>query len=410
MNKKYLSRLLVVVILTITTISSCRKTDQGADFNYFVSKTYVTSYTTSYINALLNSASLSVPQITALKSYIKSDVDVYKIVYETTVDGNKINASGLVCVPSTPGEYPVLSFQNGTNTIYADAPSEAALGSSYQLIEIVASMGYVVVIADYPGFGASTQIPHPYLIKEPTVQSLVDMHFAVKEMDISELEGTHLNGDYYLIGYSQGGWATFALHKAMELEYSSDFNLIGSSCGAGPYNIYQLFEVMAVVPSYPMPIYLAYIINAYTAYDQFTNPVSEILNEPYASAVPSLFNGMLGSNQINSQLTTSIPGLLNADFRAGFASSSRYLSVKQAMINNSISAWHSNIPLLLFHGTNDTSVNPAVTESTYSSMIAAGTPETLCKKVIVPGVGHGDGVAPFVIQSIQFLKNLEGSK
>jgi pimeloyl-ACP methyl ester carboxylesterase/uncharacterized membrane protein YciS (DUF1049 family) len=407
--KKYLPKLLVVVILTITTVSSCRKNDQGADFNFFVSKTYVTSYTTSYINTLLNSVGISVPQITALKSYVESDVDVYKIVYETTVDGKKINASGLVCVPSTPGEYPVLSFQNGTNTIYADAPSEAASDFSYQLIEIIASMGYVVVIADYPGFGVSSQIPHPYLIKEPTVQSLVDLHFAVKEMDVAELAGTHLNGDYYLFGYSQGGWATFALHKAMELEYSADFNLVGSSCGAGPYNIYLLFEEMATVPSYPMPVYLAYIVNAYKAYDQFTNPVSEIFKEPYASRVPTLFNGILRSDQINSQLTSSIPSLLNADFIAGFASSAKFLTVKQAMINNSISPWHSNKPLLLFHGSNDTSVSPAVTESTYSSMIAAGTSETLCKKVIVPGVGHGDGVAPFVIQSIQFLKNLEES-
>ena len=41
---------------------------------------------------------------------------------------------------------------------------------TYQLVEIIASLGYVVVIADYPGFGESSQIPHPYLIKEPTVQ------------------------------------------------------------------------------------------------------------------------------------------------------------------------------------------------------------------------------------------------
>jgi len=91
------------------------------------------------------------------------------------VKGNVINASGLICVPVTPGDYPVLSFQNGTNTVNADAPSEFPADYNYQLVEIIASLGYIVVIADYPGFGESAQIPHPYLVAEPTVRSLVDM-------------------------------------------------------------------------------------------------------------------------------------------------------------------------------------------------------------------------------------------
>ena len=128
------------------------------------------------------SAAGTIPDVSTLKPLVTSDIDVYKIVYKTTIDGKKINASGLVCVPSNPGEYPVLSFQNGTNTVNAYAPSEFAIDYPYQLIEIIASMGYVVVIADYPGFGESAQIPHPYLVKEPTVRSLVDMLYAVKEL------------------------------------------------------------------------------------------------------------------------------------------------------------------------------------------------------------------------------------
>ena len=34
---------------------------------------------------------------------------------------------GLVCVPAAPGDYPVLSFQNGTNTVNAYAPSDMSL-------------------------------------------------------------------------------------------------------------------------------------------------------------------------------------------------------------------------------------------------------------------------------------------
>ncbi len=211
----------------------------------------MTVYQQSLINGLLDIASASVPEISNIKPLVTTDVNVYKIVYKTTVNGNQINASGLICVPVTSGEYPVLSFQNGTNTVNADAPSNNPANFSYQLVEFIASMGYVVLIPDYPGFGESSQIPHPYLIKEPTVRSLVDMLYTTKEIGSKEFPGITFKNEYYLLGYSQGGWATLALDKAIEQDYNSDFNLKGTSCGAGPYNILQLLEGIINQPDYP---------------------------------------------------------------------------------------------------------------------------------------------------------------
>ena len=142
--------------------------------------------------------------------------------------------------------------------------------------------------------------------------------------------------------------------RRLELEYSNDFNLTGSSCGAGPYNTLDLFENMIDQDFYPMPVYLAYIMNAYTAYNQFTNPVTDIFNEPYASRVPTLFNGMNTFGQINSELTTSISGLLTPDFLSGYKTSSKYSTVRDALNKNSISGWNTKIPLLLTHGAHDT--------------------------------------------------------
>ena len=158
-----------------------------------------------------------------------------------------------------------------------------------------------------------------------------------------------------------------------------------------------------------MPIYLGYIVNAYTSYNQFTNPVTDIFNEPYATRLSSLYTGFLTSDEINSQLTDSIPGLITADFLSGFTTSPKYASVRDALNRNSIAAWHGTKPLLLIHGGNDTHVNPVSTENMYTAMIQAGTSPDICKKVIVPDVDHGDGVAPCMIQGILFLKNLSTS-
>ena len=358
----------------------------------------------------MDAVSQSYPEVLDIKPLIANDVTVYKIVYKTTVDNHEINASGLVCVPAVPGDYPVLSFQNGTNTVNADAPSENPSDYSYQMIELVASLGYIVVISDYPGFGASVSIPHPYLVREPTVRSLVDNLYAVKEMASTELTGINLINEYYLLGYSQGGWATLALHKALESDYTEDFDLIGSACGAGPYNIYLLMQGMIDAATYPMPVYLGYIVNAYTAYNQFTNTVDDIFNEEYASRIGTLYNGMLTSSEINDQLTTVIPDLIKADFLAGFESDPAYSTVREALNNNSIQAWHTYKPLLLLHGSADTQVDPISTENIYSAMIASGTSAEICSKVIIPGADHGSGIVPAMVQGILFLNDLKSSR
>jgi pimeloyl-ACP methyl ester carboxylesterase len=399
----------VIVLIFFAFLTSCTKDDHGSVYSYFVSKEFSVTYTKTYISNLINTVSGSLPEINNLKPLVTGDINIYRMVYKTTVNGHQINASGLVCVPVIPGDYPVLSFQNGTNTVNAYAPSEFAINYSYQFVEIIASMGYIVVIADYPGFGESAQVPHPYLVKEPTVQSLVDILYAVKELTNSELPGISLKNEYYLLGYSQGGWATLALHKALEMDYKDEFNLKGSACGAGPYDLFLLLQGMVNVTTYPMPVYLGYILNAYKVYDQFTNPVSDIFNEPYASKLSSLYTGLLTSDQINSQLTTSIPGLITPAFLSGFTTSTKYASVRDALNNNSVAAWHSYKPLLLIHGEKDTQVNPVSTDNMYTQMIQAGTSQDLCKKVIVSGVDHGDGVVPCMVKGILFLMNLNDS-
>jgi pimeloyl-ACP methyl ester carboxylesterase len=408
-HNRLLLKFSAIILLASVLIISCTKENKDP-YSYYVSKEFAVSYTKTTITNLITYVSGQIPEASILKPLVTSDVNVYKMVYKTTISGKQINASGLICVPATAGDYPVLSFQNGTNTVNANSPSESASGLTYQMIEIFASMGYIVVIADYPGFGESKQLPHPYLVKEPTVRSLVDMLFAVKEIAISELPGITIKNEYYLLGYSQGGWATLALHKALELDYNSDFNLKGSACGAGPYNISLLMQYMLNETTYSMPGYLGYILNAYTSYNQFTNPVSDIFKEPYASKVSTLYTGVLSLGQINSQLTTSIPGLINSDFLSGFATSSKYSSIRDALNNNSITAWHSYKPLLLLHGGSDTQVNPITTETIYSDMIQAGTSVDLCKKVIIPNADHGDGLVPAMIQAIQFLLNLKNTK
>jgi len=405
-NARHISRLLILFSIVTFTLFSCKR-DEEPVYNYFISKEFVTSYSTTNINYLLDLASVDYPELADIKPYISHSVDIYKVVYKTEIQDTEINASGLVCVPSEVGDYPLLSFQNGTNTVNDYSPSEYPGNPSYLIVEVIASMGYVVVIPDYPGFGESADIPHPYLIKEPTVRSIVDMLFAVKEMDSEELPDITVSDDVYLAGYSQGGWATLALHEALEKDYSGEFSLKGSVCGAGPYDMSILFGEMTGKNSYPMPVYIGYIINAYSEYDQFTNPVTDILKEPYASRLGSLYTGSMTFEQINEQLTTIIPDLFTDDFLSGYEADAKYASVRASLASNSISGWNTSVPLFLIHGSGDTSVDPITTESIYNAMIQAGTSTQTCTKEIIPDLDHGEAVVPAMIKGLQFIMDLE---
>ncbi len=355
---------------------------------------------------MLGIAIQSFPELADVEPYVADGVNVYKIVYKTFLNDDLIECSGLVSVPATPGEYPVLSFQNGTNTVNENCPSENPMDYFYQLAEYVASMGFVVVIPDYPGFGSSAGVPHPYLIADATTRSIVDMFRAVKEAGDSKFPGITIKNEYYLMGYSQGGWATMALHKYLDADLPLEFNLAGSVCGAGPYDMYNLFLGISYLTTYPMPSYLGYIINAYSEYDQFTNEVSDILNEPYAGMLGSLYDGTLSLGEINEQLTTSIPGLFKSEFISGFAGSSVYSSVRQGLVRNSISPWNTQKPVLLVHGSGDTHVNVTATLAFYDSMIDAGTPTSRISKLIIPDLDHGDALIPCVTEGLKFIMNL----
>jgi len=396
----------LAIIVFMAVLASCSG-ERDHEYKYFVSKESVSSYSLTYINTLLNGAEGYFPEISVVRPYIEYPVDIFKVVYLSEAGGQEISASGLVCVPRGDGEFPVLSFQNGTNTLNSACPTEFPSSPMYQFVEIIASMGFVVIIPDYPGFGESADIAHPYLIREPTVRSGVDMLYALHEMDERELPDISVSDDVYLAGYSQGGWATLALHEALENDYSGSFNLRGSVCGAGPYDLTVLFSAMSSLSTYPMPVYIAYIINSYSVYRQFTNPVSDLLREPYASRLAGLYNGQKDSGEINASLTTSIPDLFAPGFLEGIWTDQKYSSLRDALASNSIAGWNTKVPLYFLHGGGDTSVDPVTTESIYDAMIEAGTSPLICKKEILPGLDHGDAVVPAMLKGLEFLIGLQ---
>ncbi|MCU0376902.1 MAG: alpha/beta fold hydrolase [Bacteroidales bacterium] len=405
MKNIYIILRVTLMMLLIVSVQSCKeKSDPFDDNTYLVSATREVTLTETNVNTLLNVIKAVYPGVSEIISDVEGGVIVYSITYNTSFKGEEVLASGLVAIPSKPGTYPVLSYQNGTNTLHSEAPSVNPFNTYYQILQCLASTGYVVMMADYLGFGVSEDMPHPYFHKESTVRSLVDMLYSLREFDEDIAKDIVISNEQFLLGYSQGGWATLAFLDALENEYGADFNVSAASCGAGAYDIAYFNSYVLGLAEYPMPVFLGYIANAYTEYDLFTNPLSDLFKDPYAGRIPLLYDGIHSSDQINAQLTNLVPQLFKADYITGHATSATYLSVRNAMAANSIEGWDSEVPLLFVHGTADDYVIPELSDMMHDEMLSAGTNPLTCTYVELEDLDHSEGVLPAGMAALSFFK------
>ena len=197
--------------------------------------------------------------------------------------------------------------------------------SLVQNASALASTGFITVLPDLLGFGDSDEIFHPYYVEDPTATAVTDLLRAAATLaDEKEVE---FNQRLFLAGYSQGGYATLATHKALEADPLEDFDLIASFPGSGGYDIQSLQEYFFSLNTYNDPYYLAYVGLAYQSYYGEANLIDEFFNEPYASRIPGLFDGVNAAGDINAQLTEEIPALVQTEALTGAVLEQRLLEV-----------------------------------------------------------------------------------
>ena len=164
-------------------------------------------------------------------------VTSWRLTYMTSDGfGRDVLASGLVSVPVKPdgARSPVLSYQHAT--IYKDAQAPSNQVAATEPPVVLASLGYIVVVADYVGYGASRGSQHPYLLATPSAAAVLDLLTAARTWRQSR--NLNDNGQLFLLGYSEGGYTTVAAHRAMQDTASPHLaQLVASIPGAGPYHV-----------------------------------------------------------------------------------------------------------------------------------------------------------------------------
>lgn len=407
-NSIALKFLLFMLILGIT--SSCGLFDDDDDpeiiDEYLVSYKLVRSYHQDGINLFIENFIDDYPELEPIRDHVKNGVLVYTISYNTTFDNEPVIASGLVCVPVGEGPFPVMSYQNGTNTLHSNAPSVNPDNDLYRLLQLTSSTGFIISMPDYIGFGESADMSHPYLHAESTVQSVLDMLRAVKELNENYLE-TAATDELYLAGYSQGGWATIQVQKAIEENHTDEFNLKASAAGAGPYDLTFINDFIVTQSTYPMPYFLAYMLDSYIDLNLINVSADDVFQEPYSSKIGSMFDGTKTGEELNAELTTSVPDLFTTSYLENYATDDDYQSLREALQANSIDAWNTTTPTMLIHGTDDQFVPIQVSQNLYQGFLSEGVSEDNIILVPLPGTDHAGGIIPSGLLSVQWFLEME---
>ena len=342
-------------------------------------------------------------EFTNLMEYLQYDITVYTITYNTIYQGKNVIASGLVAFPETEKGMPMLNFNHGTTSLPADAPTVDLL--QYSFFSNAASAGYILVIPDYLGFGSSEDIVHPYYRSDITGQTVVDMLIATKEL--AKIEGYNYNGDGFLSGYSEGGFATMAAHHNIEKNNYSNLNIVASAPAAGGYDITGMLNYLLSLETYHVPYYIAYVAIGYkTSYD-WDISLNTIFNEPYASKIPEYYNGKFSGSQINEVLNDTISILFKEKFIDETFSNDVFSIFVDALEENSLDSWTPKNKMIMYHGSSDITVPYQNSVGTYNSILSRLSDKSIVEFITLDGKDHSSGSLPYILDIFDKFNSLK---
>ncbi|MBC3786403.1 alpha/beta hydrolase family protein [Spirosoma utsteinense] len=328
--------------------------------------------------------------------FVRFGIRAYRLEYTTTnSDGTKINASGVVIVPTDAGKaVPLLSMQHGTIQNDADAPSYFGRGSeAYMLGSLFASHGYIISAPDYVGYGASKDVPHPYEHRSSLATASLDMLRATREFVRENQIGW--DDRLFLAGYSEGGYATMALQKKIEEETGDEFNLVASSCGAGAYDKPSFMQHIVNEPTSGVASINRLYVWVLLTYDRIyglNRPMNYYFREPYASQVTASGKDVTINVSLHTTFTDSFKKAINEGTDAGFL---------KAVQDNDIHDWKPETRTRLYHGDADDTVLYLNSQNTYDAMQKRGATNVTLEKL--RGANHASGILGFVTGTYSFF-------
>ena len=347
-------------------------------------------------------AALPQPQRDALAAEVQFAVRSFAFEYTTTGPfGEPRKASALALLPVTPtGAVATVAYMHGTATKRSEVPSSGTYFENVEAAVFFAARGRLVVMPDYLGLGASDLSYHPYLHRETLAAAGRDALIAAAEL--ARQKALALNGDLFVMGYSQGGFAAGALQRRLAQAPLSALALRGTMSIAGPLDLSKAMDVYlstdpATGRDSGRSMFAAYTVWSFQrVYGDLYSQATEVFNPPYAGQINTLFDGTRDGDVIAAALPASPRQLLTPGALAATLNGSNRIAAR--IRDNDVIDVNPAAPLVSCHGTDDDSVPFTSTTSARSRLAARGF--TLAV-VELTGKDHGSAYYPCMLEAVR---------
>ncbi len=321
------------------------------------------------------------------------DVQYYAVTYETVdAQGFPTTASGALILPvgvTTP--LPLASYQHGTVVEKGDVPSR--LSTEGYIGVAFATSGYAAVLPDYLGLGDSTGVPS-YHHSRSEATCVVDLLRAARAYCAAN--SITLNGKLFLAGYSHGGHATLAALREIEAHHAGEFQVTACAAGAGAYDLsgttLQRFLQGNPVPN---PYYYPYLAAAYVDVYGIANSLADLLQSPWKTTIPPLFDGKTADSTINAALPPNALDAFDPEWVEALKSGAE-IPFLSAVRDNDLLDWTPKSPLQLYHCSGDQDVVPANSKVAYDGFRSRGATQVQLLDPL-PGADHSSCAEPTLL-------------
>ena len=265
-------------------------------------------------------------------------------------DGSPIELSGKLIIPAKGKIKNLILVSHYTIGANFECPSE-----TFPLEGLFAAKGYAVAIADYIGYGITSDRVHPYMHTESTAGSVVDMGLAVIPY-LEHLGRKPESPEVYLVGYSQGGSTTLAVMNMLQKKHSEDLPIKKVYAGGGPYDLAATFDVSMETGLTGIPCAIPMIVQGVNIGERLGLDMKDFFKPRLLENYNSWINSKKFTvKQINNKIDSRDLHDIMTD--AGRDKTSKETArLYKALLDNSVLCFRPLAPIYLFHSRNDQTV------------------------------------------------------
>ncbi len=318
-------------------------------------------------------------------------------------------------------KYPILAYHHGTQLMRKYAPSNfkdnilfkdisVSIGILDQIIFafIAGLKGYIVVMPDYQGMNSDESLVQPYIVSKCLGRCGAD---AIAHLISIKYFKEKWNGQLFVTGYSEGGYAAMAVSKELQQNYSQ-FKVTASAPAAGPYSLSDSMRLLMLRDElYEDGYYLPMILRAYNQVYGDIFSKEKVLNEEY-QRLYELVDGTHSPEEVNEAMKNNegilIPkNVMSQELIKELSNTNS--KVCEYLNDNDLISWKPEMPMRLYHNLRDDRVPYSNAEIAAKAFQGEGSNVAVIEGCSMPfsKCEHVNGFIPYLLNSIAWFDSYQ---